>query len=968
MRLFPHILGKLATIISKEAEREVKLVTGVEKEINKLSSNLESIEALLQDADERQIKDRSIRSWLTKLKDVCYDMEDVLDEWNTALLKFEVDEADLENSDLSKGKGKKVFLVLDDLWSDESKRWEQLNQGFKPAASGSRILVTTRKNTVAKAMNSVCKFSLKQLTDSVCWKIISQEAFVGRDKEQCKSLEDIGKEIAKRCSGLPLVAKTLGGMLRFKKTSDDWKNILDSDKWQLDLVEKEVYVPLLLSFYDLPSAVRRCFLYCSIFPKDFLIVREDVIYQWMAQGYLSSDKNAEKEITGAECFDCLVERSFFQDLEIFEDGSIWRCKIHDITVDFARFFMGNEFMSKDLHSDVELSLEKTRHLLVRQMSGTSFPMLLGAENLRGLTIFYIHEKETSQQSLTISDIHEKETSQALCKLFIEPNCVRSLNFYWGRIDGLPKEVGKLLHLRSLNLSYRELPNKMEKLVNLRHLDMTGCSSLTFFPRGIGRLTSLRDLWGIKVGLHHTTDGAFRLGDLENLCHLRVLMMKIVGSKIDANEARQAKLQSKIHLKDLELILDPWHSHHGDYFIEVLNPPSHTKVRTGTVGRRELSEMIPQNSWSIYQLDVKSAFLHGNLQEQIFIDQPPGYVKSGSEHKVYRLKKALYGLKQAPRAWYSQIDAYFLKEGFQKCSYEHTLYIKFGDGDLGLLHYFLGLEVVQSDSGIFVCQKKYVQEVLDRFQMKNCNSVTTPVDKGVKLVKDPGGRSVDSKLYKQIVGSLMYLTATRPDIMHGVSLISRYMEHPKELRLQTAKRMLRYLCGTADFGLFYKKGDQTHLAGFTDSDYAGDLDDRKSTSGFVFMLGSGAISWSSKKQPIVTFSTTKAEYVAATSCACQAIWLRRIMEELELNQHEATSIYCDNSSAIKLSKNPVLHGRSKHIHVRYHFLRNLVEDGTIELIYCRTEDQVADIFTKPLKVAAFSKLRELLGVCSMQNSV
>ncbi|GKV22816.1 hypothetical protein SLEP1_g32638 [Rubroshorea leprosula] len=303
-------------------------------------------------------------------------------------------------------------------------------------------------------------------------------------------------------------------------------------------------------------------------------------------------------------------------------------------------------------------------------------------------------------------------------------------------------------------------------------------------------------------------------------------------------------------------------------------------------------LTAQNSWPIYQLDVKSAFLHGNLQEQVFIDQPLGYVKSGSEHK----------------------------------------------------------------------------EVLDRFQMKNCNSVTTPIDKGVKLVKDPGGKSVDSKLYKQIVGSLMYLTTTRPYTMHGVSLISRYMKHPKELHLQTAKRILRYLCGTADFGLFYKKGDQTDLAGFTDSDYAGDLDDRKSTSGFVFMLGSGAISWSSKKQPTVTLSTTEAEYVAATSCASQAIWLRRIMEELELNQHEATSSYCDNSSAIKLSKNPVLHGRSKHIHVRYHFLRNLVEDGTIELIYCRTEDQVADIFTKALKVAAFSKLRELLGVCNMQNSV
>ncbi|GKU89839.1 hypothetical protein SLEP1_g3924 [Rubroshorea leprosula] len=404
-----------------------------------------------------------------------------------------------------------------------------------------------------------------------------------------------------------------------------------------------------------------------------------------------------------------------------------------------------------------------------------------------------------------------------------------------------------------------------------------------------------------------------------------------------------------------------------------------------------------NSWPIYQLDVKSAFLHGNLQEHVFIDQPPGYVKSGSEHKVYKLKKALYGLKQAPRAWYSRIDAYFLKEGFQKCPYEHTLYIKFGDGgkliivclyvddliytgndfgmlekfkqsmklefdmtNLGLLHYFLGLEVVQSDFGIFVFQKKYVQEVLDRFQMKNCNSVTTLVDKGVKLVKDPGGRFVDNKLYKQIVGSLMYLTATRLDIMHGVSLISRYMEHPKELHLQTAKRILRYLCGTTDFGLFYKKGDQTDLVGFTDSDYAGDLDDRKSTSGFVFMLGFGTISWYSKKQPIVTLSTIEVEYVAATSCACQAIWLRRVMEELELNQHEATSIYCDNSSAIKLSRNPVLHGRSKHIHVRIQF-----EGGSADfkLHICRY-----GVIQIGVVVREWSRRKELVTVLAIKEAI
>jgi len=249
-------------------------------------------------------------------------------------------------------------------------------------------------------------------------------------------------------------------------------------------------------------------------------------------------------------------------------------------------------------------------------------------------------------------------------------------------------------------------------------------------------------------------------------------------------------------------------------------------------------------------------------------------------------------------------------------------------------------------------------------MNNCNSVGTPTEVGVKLFKDPEGKRVDSTNYKQIVGSLMYLTATRLDIMYAVSLISRYMENPKEIHLLAAKRIFRYLQGTADFGLLYKKGEHSDLMGFTNSDYAGDQDDRKSTSGYVFMLGTGAVSWSSKKQPIVTLSTTEAEFVAAASCACQAIWLRRILEEIQFKQQGATSIYCDNSSTIKLSRNLVLHGRSKHIDVKYHFLRDLAKDEVINLIFCRSEDQVADIFTKPLKTPLFHKLRELLGVCSL----
>lgn len=416
--------------------------------------------------------------------------------------------------------------------------------------------------------------------------------------------------------------------------------------------------------------------------------------------------------------------------------------------------------------------------------------------------------------------------------------------------------------------------------------------------------------------------------------------------------------------------------------------------------RLVISLAAQNSWPIFQLDVKSAFLHGELKEHVFVTQPPGYVKTGEEYKVYKLKKALYGLKQAPRAWYSRIEAYFLKTGFVKCPYEHTLSIKYENNgkllivclyvddliytgndrsmfdrfkesmmkefdmsDLGLMHYFLGIEVVQSTRGIFISQRKYVQELLNKFQMRDCNPTATPAEAGLKLVKDPQGERVDNTLYKQIVGSLMYLTGTRPDIMHVVSLISRFMECPKEMHLAAAKRILRYLKGTIDYGIMYKNGEKSELFGFTDSDYAGDLDDRKSTSGYAFMMGSGAVSWSSRKQSVVTLSTTEAEFVAANSCACQAVWLRQILAALQFKQEGATTIYCDKSSAIKLSKNPVLHGRSKHIDVRYHFLRDLTNNGIIDLVYCKSQDQVADIFTKSLKLTAFQKLRGMLGVCS-----
>nr|XP_034931745.1 uncharacterized protein LOC118062152 [Populus alba] len=330
----------------------------------------------------------------------------------------------------------------------------------------------------------------------------------------------------------------------------------------------------------------------------------------------------------------------------------------------------------------------------------------------------------------------------------------------------------------------------------------------------------------------------------------------------------------------------------------------------------------------FGIDYKEVFAPvarmDTIRLEVYIDQPPRYVKQGHVDQEFDIMT-----------------------------------------DLGLMHYFfLGIEAVQSSDGIFISQKNYAMETLDRFKMMNCNSVSTPIDLNLKVVKDGAGEKVNATLYKQIVESLMYLTSTRPDIIYAVSLISRYMECPAEAHLLAAKRIFRYLKGTADYGILYKRDSNSTMIGFLDSDYAGSLDDRKSTSGLVFMLNFGAVSWSSKKQQIVALSTTEAEFVAAASTSSQAIWLRRLLEFLHNNQQQGpTLIYYDNMSTIKLSKNPVLHRRSKHIDVRFHFLRDLCKEGVIDLVFCKSEDQIADILTKPLKPAIFVKLRNLLGLCS-----
>jgi hypothetical protein len=255
-----------------------------------------------------------------------------------------------------------------------------------------------------------------------------------------------------------------------------------------------------------------------------------------------------------------------------------------------------------------------------------------------------------------------------------------------------------------------------------------------------------------------------------------------------------------------------------------------------------------------------------------VEQPPGYVKKGEEKKVCRLKKALYGLKQAPRAWYSRIDSFFLKNGFKRCPYEHALYTKEGkDGqllivslyvddliftssskkmcdefmmdefemtDMGLLRYFLAIEVKQGDDEIVISQKKYAKDLLTKFKMEEALPSKIPMEPGLKLSKDDQSEDFDATVYRSLVGSLMYLTATRPDLMFSVSMLSRFMAAPKESHWEAGKRVLRYVRGTIDHGIHYKKVDNSVLIGYSDSDWGGNVDDHKSTTGYAFNIGSG----------------------------------------------------------------------------------------------------------------------------------
>ncbi|GJU33429.1 putative ribonuclease H-like domain-containing protein [Tanacetum coccineum] len=344
---------------------------------------------------------------------------------------------------------------------------------------------------------------------------------------------------------------------------------------------------------------------------------------------------------------------------------------------------------------------------------------------------------------------------------------------------------------------------------------------------------------------------------------------------------------------------------------------------------------------VYQMDVKSAFLYRRINEEVYVTQPKEIVDHQHPKKVYKVVKALYGLHQAPRAWYATLSTFLLKHGYRRGTIDKTLFLK-------------------NTKEISSCQDKYVQEILKKFDLECVRTATTPYEAPKPKSKNEPDSPVNVHLYRSMIGSLMYLTASRPDIMFAVSACSRNQVTPTTSNLEAVKKIFKYLKGQPRLGLWYPRESPFVLEAYSDSDYAGANKDRKSTTGGCQFLGRRLISWQCKKQTIVATSSTEAEYVAAANCCGQVLWIQNQLLDYGYNFMN-TKIFIDNQSTICIVKNPVFHQRTKHIEIRHHFIRDANEKKLIQVLKIHTDDNVADLLTKAFDGPRFTHLVVNIGM-------
>ncbi|KAA3479988.1 Retrovirus-related Pol polyprotein from transposon TNT 1-94 [Gossypium australe] len=399
------------------------------------------------------------------------------------------------------------------------------------------------------------------------------------------------------------------------------------------------------------------------------------------------------------------------------------------------------------------------------------------------------------------------------------------------------------------------------------------------------------------------------------------------------------------------------------------------VKPSTI--RVILSIAVSRGWSLQQVDVNSTFLNGNLDTEVFIDQPPGYVQYDSTGKplVCRLKKALYGLRQAPRTWFEKLKSFLVSIGFIVSKSDVSLFVRIKAEstlfvlvyDMGGLHYFLGIEVTRSSSGcLHLCQTKYIRDILARTSMINAKSVHTPMVSSSTLSKEDGDQLENPTKYRSLAGALQCVLLTRPDIAYAVNKICQFMHNPTTVHMTALKCILRYLYGTLDFGIVFRPVVQLSLVAYADANCGLDFNDRRSVSRYCVYFGSTPVSWCSKKQQLVFHSTAEAEYRSLAATTSKVTWLLSLLQELHIKSEDTSHIWCDSSSAVAVAGNPALHYEFKHVELDLFFVRERVVDGSIFVGEVPVCDQVADVLTKPLSISFFSQFRNLLQVLPVKK--
>ena len=412
----------------------------------------------------------------------------------------------------------------------------------------------------------------------------------------------------------------------------------------------------------------------------------------------------------------------------------------------------------------------------------------------------------------------------------------------------------------------------------------------------------------------------------------------------------------------------------------------------------------ERNMHIHQMDVCTAFLHGKLEEEIYMTPPEGIDSGG---KVWKLEKTLYGLKQAPRCWNQRLDDFFVQKGYVQSINDFATYTK-GSGkeqiiiaiyvddllimsesldivksakaelttefemvDFGEAQLVLGMRIKHDRTlGILTLdQENYCKKILERFNMKDCKPVSTPLVTGQKLreTRSESVKELKDTPYRSAIGSLMYLmVSTRPDLASAIGLLSRYMEGRNSTQWEAVKRVFRYVQATKEYGLKFSREGKFNLVGYCDADWGGCLDTRRSTTGYVFLLGGGAVSWSSKRQQSVALSSCEAEYVAAAQAAKEGRWLFNFLTEIGIPITKPLQVYSDSQSALALMRNPVYHERSKHIDMKFHYIRDEIRSKEMKFLYVQTSNQVADSLTKAVPKEKVDFCRFHMGVCNVHS--